>query len=115
MFILFPGRVKKERNKKMAEAYPHSSDGESVSSSDNEESWLDNNDAAAGDESADDGEQEQVEIVSLLDDSVFPDAPAMLAHCKAKAGFDFLAVRDRLGLDFHGCVRLINFGESSRL
>lgn len=93
----------------MAEAYP-SSDGETVSSSDNEEKWLDT--AAVGGESDDDDELlEQAPIVSLLDDRVFADAPAMLAHCRDKFGFDFLGVRDRLRLDFHGCVRLINFGE----
>jgi protein arginine N-methyltransferase 3 len=89
----------------MTEAFPRS-DSESVSSSDNEDNWLNK----PGDEDEDD-EQEQVSIVSLFDDKVFPDAPSMLAYCKDKFGFDFLAVRDRLGLDFHGCVKLINLGE----
>ncbi|KAK4154137.1 S-adenosyl-L-methionine-dependent methyltransferase [Chaetomidium leptoderma] len=86
----------------MAEAYPRS-DSESASSSDNEEDWLNK----AGDED-DEEEHEQVSVVSLFDDKVFPDAPAMLAYCKDKFGFDFVGVRDRLGLDFHGCVKLIN-------
>ncbi|KAL2185360.1 S-adenosyl-L-methionine-dependent methyltransferase [Thermothelomyces heterothallicus CBS 203.75] len=86
----------------MAEAYPRS-DSSSGSSSDNDEDWLDK----PGEEDEDD--QEQVSVVSLFDDRVFPDAPSMLAYCKDKFGFDFLAVRDSLGLDFHGCVRLINF------
>ncbi|KAG4221567.1 hypothetical protein PC116_g29957, partial [Phytophthora cactorum] len=34
---------------------------------------------------------------------------SMLAHCKEKHGFDFLGVRQRLQLDFHGCVKLVNF------
>jgi protein arginine N-methyltransferase 3 len=89
----------------MTEAFPRS-DSESVSSSDNEDNWLNK----PGDEDEDD-EQEQVSIVSLFDDKVFPDAPSMLAYCKDKFGFDFLAVRDRLSLDFHGCVKLINLGE----
>jgi protein arginine N-methyltransferase 3 len=97
----------------MAEAYPRASDGESVSSSDNEEEWLDN--PAAGEDSDDDELLEQASIVSLLDDKVFADAPSMLAHCRDKFGFDFVGVRDRLALDFHGCVRLINFGESLSL
>ncbi|KAL2015743.1 hypothetical protein VTK56DRAFT_4890 [Thermocarpiscus australiensis] len=88
----------------MAEAYLRASDSESISSSDNEEDWL-NNDAQADD----DEEQEQIQVVSLLDDRVFPDAVSMLAHCKDRFGFDFVGVRDRLGLDFHGCVKLINF------
>jgi protein arginine N-methyltransferase 3 len=90
----------------MAEAYPRVSDSESVSSSDNEEDWLNK----PGEEDGDDDEHEQVSVVSLFDDSVFPDAPSMLAYCRDKHGFDFVRVRDRLGLDFHGCVRLVNFG-----
>jgi protein arginine N-methyltransferase 3 len=87
----------------MAEAYPPSST--TASSSDHEESWL----TKSGDE--DDDEIEQVSVVSLFDETrVFPSAAAMLADCKERYGFDFLAVRDRLGLDFHGCVRLINLG-----
>ncbi|EAQ83906.1 hypothetical protein CHGG_10310 [Chaetomium globosum CBS 148.51] len=86
----------------MTEAFPRS-DSESGSSSDNEDHWLNK----PGDEDEDD-EQEQVSIISLFDDKVFSDAPSMLAYCKDKFGFDFLAVRDRLSLDFHGCVKLIN-------
>lgn len=91
----------------MAEAYPRPMDAESVSSSDNEEDWLNGNEL---DDDDDGGEQEAVSVVSLFDDRVFPDAPAMLAYCRDRFGFDFVAVRDRLGLDFHGCVKLINFG-----
>ncbi|KAL2160264.1 hypothetical protein VTH06DRAFT_1437 [Thermothelomyces fergusii] len=86
----------------MAEAYPRSGSS-SGSSSDNDEDWL----TKPGEEDEDD--QEEVSVVSLFDDRVFPDAPSMLAYCKDRFGFDFLAVRDSLGLDFHGCVRLINF------
>lgn len=89
----------------MAEAYPRSSDSESASSSDNEDTWLDK----PGEE--DEDEREEVTVVSLFDERVFPDAPSMLAYCKDKFGFDFVGVRDRLGLDFHGCVRLVNLGE----
>jgi protein arginine N-methyltransferase 3 len=89
----------------MAEAYPRS-DSESISSSENDEDWLNK----PGEEDEDE-EQEQVSVVSLLDDKVFPDALSMLAYCKDKFGFDFLGVRDRLSLDFHGCVKLINFGK----
>jgi protein arginine N-methyltransferase 3 len=91
----------------MTEAYPRSDSG-SVSSSDNDEDWLNK----PGDEDEDD-EQEEVTVVSLFDEKTFPGALPMLAYCKDSFGFDFLAVRDRLGLDFHGCVRLINFGEFS--
>ncbi|KAI0006412.1 arginine methyltransferase [Xylariaceae sp. FL0662B] len=61
------------------------------------------------DEDGDEDEDETQEVISLLDDRVFPDVMSMLAHCREKHGFDFLGVRQRLQLDFHGCVRLVNF------
>ncbi|KAI0445637.1 S-adenosyl-L-methionine-dependent methyltransferase [Xylaria telfairii] len=54
-------------------------------------------------------DEETQEVISLLDDRVFPDVISMLAYCKDKHNFDFLGVRQRLQLDFHGCVRLVNF------
>ncbi|KAI1178218.1 S-adenosyl-L-methionine-dependent methyltransferase [Nemania sp. FL0916] len=54
-------------------------------------------------------EEETQEVISLLDDRVFPDVVSMLAHCKDKHNFDFLRVRQKLQLDFHGCVKLVNF------
>ncbi|KAH7040087.1 S-adenosyl-L-methionine-dependent methyltransferase [Microdochium trichocladiopsis] len=54
-------------------------------------------------------EEESVEVVSLLDDRVFPDVLSMLAYCKEKHSFDFLAVRQKLQLDFHGSVKLVNY------
>ena len=50
-------------------------------------------------------------IVSLFDERVFTDAAAMLSHCKDVHHFDFLAVRDRLQLDFYGSIRLVNFSK----
>ncbi|KAI0376582.1 S-adenosyl-L-methionine-dependent methyltransferase [Hypomontagnella monticulosa] len=58
---------------------------------------------------AEDDEEETPEVISLLDDRVFPDVMSMLAHCKEKHNFDFLGIRQRLQLDFHGCVKLVNF------
>lgn len=58
-----------------------------------------------------DNDEESLEIVSLLDDKVFSDAISMLAHCKDKFNFDFVATRDRLGLDFYGSIKLVNFSE----
>ncbi|KAJ2985410.1 hypothetical protein NUW58_g5545 [Xylaria curta] len=74
------------------------SDSESDNSRD-EEGWND----------VEEDEEETQEVISLLDDRVFPDVISMLAHCKDKHGFDFLGVRQRLQLDFHGCVKLVNF------
>ncbi|KAI1411675.1 S-adenosyl-L-methionine-dependent methyltransferase [Hypoxylon sp. FL1857] len=71
----------------------------SDSDSRDEEGWSD----------AEEDEEETQEVISLLDDRVFPDVLSMLAHCKDKHGFDFLGVRQRLQLDFHGCVKLVNF------
>lgn len=55
---------------------------------------------------------ESLSIVSFFDDKTFPDAKTMLAHCCEKHGFDFLATCRRLALDFHGAVKLCNFGSS---
>lgn len=74
----------------------------SASSASDEQEWLDGDDS-------DDGEVETVSVVSLLDDRVFPDAMSMISYCKEKGNLDFLGIRDRLGLDFHGTVKLINF------
>ncbi|KAI0914568.1 S-adenosyl-L-methionine-dependent methyltransferase [Ustulina deusta] len=74
------------------------SDSESDDSRD-EEGWND----------VEEDEEETPEVISLLDDRVFPDVISMLAHCKDKHNFDFLGVRQRLQLDFHGCVKLVNF------
>ncbi|KAI0518488.1 S-adenosyl-L-methionine-dependent methyltransferase [Xylaria bambusicola] len=74
------------------------SDSESDDSRD-EEGWND----------VEEDEEETPEVISLLDDRVFPDVISMLAHCKEKHNFDFLAVRQKLQLDFHGCVKLVNF------
>ncbi|KAJ8112148.1 hypothetical protein ONZ43_g5457 [Nemania bipapillata] len=74
------------------------SDSESDDSRD-EDGWND----------VEEDEEETPEVISLLDDRVFPDVISMLAHCKDKHNFDFLGVRQTLQLDFHGCVRLVNF------
>lgn len=60
-------------------------------------------------------EEETQQVISLLDDKVFSDVLSMLEYCKEKYSFDFLAVRQRLQLDFHGCVKLVNYSESSNL
>ncbi|KAK1832104.1 S-adenosyl-L-methionine-dependent methyltransferase [Podospora conica] len=86
----------------MSESYPIS-DSASSSSGDEAE-WR----AVANGDTTDGEEEEPPAIISLVDDRVFTDPVAALEHCKAKSGLDFLATRDRLGLDFHGMVKLIN-------
>ncbi|KAI1382756.1 S-adenosyl-L-methionine-dependent methyltransferase [Hypoxylon trugodes] len=78
------------------------SDSEDSDSREEDEGWSDA-------EGVEDENEEDPEVISLLDDRVFPDVMSMLAHCKEKHGFDFLGVRQRLQLDFHGCVKLVNF------
>jgi len=78
-----------------------------ISDVSDEQEWLNEDD--------DEGDEETVQVISLLDDRVFPDAMSMVSYCKEKYGFDFLAVRDRLQLDFHGTVKLINFSELQSL
>lgn len=77
---------------------------DNLSDSDGSEGWDDVNEG--------DDEMAKLDVVSLLDDKIFPDAAAMLAHCKDKFHFDFVATRDRLGLDFLGSIKLVNFGTS---
>lgn len=81
-----------------ADRHPPPSESDDSDSRD-EEGWSD----------AEEDEEETQEVISLLDDRVFPDVMSMLAHCKEKHGFDFLGVRQRLQLDFYGCIKLVNF------
>ncbi|KAH8203251.1 hypothetical protein TruAng_002549 [Truncatella angustata] len=76
------------------------SDSESSDSrEEDEEGWDD----------VDQDEEETQQVISLLDDKVFPDVLSMLDYCKEKHSFDFLALRQKLQLDFHGCVKLVNY------
>lgn len=54
-------------------------------------------------------EEENETFISLLDDEVFTDLASMLEHCKIKYNFDFLQIRQNLGLDFYGNVKLVNY------
>lgn len=54
-------------------------------------------------------DQEDIHYISLLDDETFTDSNTMLNHCREKYGFDFLEVRQRLGLDFYGNIKLVNY------
>ena len=52
---------------------------------------------------------EETQFISLMDDEVFTDLTQMLDHCKAKHNLDFLDIRSRLGLDFYGNIKLVNY------
>jgi protein arginine N-methyltransferase 3 len=43
-------------------------------------------------------DQEDLQIVSLFDDKVFPDAKSMVEYCKEKFGFDFVGIQRELGM-----------------
>ncbi|KAI8957579.1 S-adenosyl-L-methionine-dependent methyltransferase [Daldinia sp. FL1419] len=90
----------------MSSAPSRSADRHSVSDSEDSDSRDEEDWSNAGE---DDDEEETLEVISLLDDRVFPDVMSMLAHCREKHDFDFLGVRQKLQLDFHGCVKLVNF------
>jgi len=100
----------------MSETYPPSISSSSSSSGDEAE-WLDvaaHKDGNDDDNKEEEEEEEQVKIVSLIDDKIFSDVGAMLDYVRGEGdgkGLDFLGVRDRLGLEFYGMVRLVNFGE----
>jgi hypothetical protein len=106
-FILF-SFTRKKILKKMAPlkpekaTEPYSDSDSSDSREEDEEGWDD----------VEQDEEETQQVISLLDDKVFPDVLSMLEHCKEKHSFDFLAVRQKLQLDFHGCVKLVNYSKS---
>lgn len=94
---------------KKVEDVSSESEGSEVSEvSDGSEGWNDVEEDL-------DNEGENLEIVCLLNDKVFPDAVSMVKYCKDTYNFDFLAIRDRLGLDFYGAIKLVNFSTSTRL
>lgn len=84
------------------------SESEGSDVSEGSEGWNDVDEGSDNEETAE-------EIVSLFDDKVFPDALSMVTYCKDKYDFDFVATRDRLGLDFYGGIKLVNFSTSPRL
>lgn len=45
-------------------------------------------------------DQEDISIVSLFDDGVFPDVHSMVEHCKSSCNFDLIAVLKDLGMTF---------------
>ncbi|RKF59117.1 Ribosomal protein arginine N-methyltransferase rmt3 [Erysiphe neolycopersici] len=54
-------------------------------------------------------DQEVVNFISLFDNQEFTDIFAMFNYCREKYGFDFLEIRQRLGLDFYNSIKLVNF------
>jgi len=81
----------------------------SLSESESEADGLDDIDDAGWEDVEPD--EESMTVVSLFDSATFPDLDSMFAYCREKYDFDFMATRARLGLDFHGAVKLCNFSE----
>lgn len=54
-------------------------------------------------------DEEQLTFTSPLGAETFPTLEGLLEHCKSSKGLDLVATVNRLGLDFHGGVKLINF------
>lgn len=52
---------------------------------------------------------ETVQVKDFFSDAVFPSASAMLDHCKASHGLDFVRLQKDLKLDFLGSVKLVNY------
>lgn len=58
-------------------------------------------------------DEEQLTFTSPFGPETFPTLRELLDHCQNTKGFDLVATFKRLGLDFHGGVKLINFLRSS--
>lgn len=58
-------------------------------------------------------DNEAISIVSLFDSKTFTSPGDMLKHCKDQHNFDLIALINRLQLDFHGSIKLVNFIRSS--
>ena len=54
-------------------------------------------------------DEEEQQIVSLFDGETFPDVESMLAYTVKQYNFDFLALRQKLALDFYGTIKLVNY------
>ncbi|SAL98208.1 hypothetical protein [Absidia glauca] len=60
------------------------------------------------DESWEDWENEDSEAQCLFCPATFALPEEAFGHCKDSHGFDFLTVKQTLGLDFYKCIRMIN-------
>ncbi|KAJ3498524.1 hypothetical protein NLG97_g1053 [Lecanicillium saksenae] len=54
-------------------------------------------------------DEEQITFVSLFGTETFSSIDDLLAHSKTQHGFDLVATMNRLGLEFHDAIKLINF------
>lgn len=73
----------------MNKPYSKSSSSSEVSDLREEEGWEDA-----------EPDHENLQLVSLFDETTFPDAQSMIEYCKEKYGFDFIGVQKTLSIDF---------------
>eukprot|EP00903_Cladosiphon_okamuranus_P008475 g8142.t1 len=62
-----------------------------------------------GEDEWSDWEDEDIPARSLIEDKTLPSAKEALKHDVDAHGFDLLAIGTKLGLDFYGCVKLVNY------
>lgn len=60
----------------------------------------------------DDEEGSDEDFLCLFCDSRYALSDALFDHCNSSHHFDFLRVKESLGLDFYGCFKLINYVRS---
>ena len=87
------------------------SDGESELEleSESEESEINEDEEGDEDEGDEEEEEEDEDVLCLFCTSRFSSPSAALHHCSVDHGFDLARLRERLGLDFYDCMRLINY------
>ncbi|CAZ84197.1 unnamed protein product [Tuber melanosporum] len=72
-----------------------------------QDSILNDSDEEGWEDAEADGEE--VSIVCLFCTQTFPLSEGVFEHCAAVHGFEYKVVRRELGLDFYGCIKLINY------
>ncbi|PUU83801.1 S-adenosyl-L-methionine-dependent methyltransferase [Tuber borchii] len=72
-----------------------------------QDSTLNDSDEEGWEDAEVDGED--VSIVCLFCTETFPSSEGVFEHCAVVHGFEYKALRKELGLDFYGCIKLINY------
>ncbi|CAM9441383.1 unnamed protein product, partial [Ectocarpus sp. 12 AP-2014] len=62
-----------------------------------------------GEDEWSDWEDEDIPARSLFEDKLLPSAKEALKYDSDTYDFDLFALRTKLGLDFYGCVKLVNY------
>lgn len=86
----------------------------------NEENYNDSEDEDMEEQNwddfvADDDEQFDFDMLCLFCASIYHSSDEVFNHCESTHGFDFRGLKNRFGLDFYGCFKLINYVRSQVL